>query len=249
MSLKSRLLHLMLASSAAMIAGAASPADAAVMTYGDKDCLGFNCYGANDPTSGATLQGLAAGTTSSAPTSFSHPLPPFPGAGDFAGTDTVYAGSNLTHAEDGYAANFNPTLGPDVLSLDYSGLVAAGSHVTSLTFGIAADDFQNPHFLDAPFLANVNGVANADLTALLNSINTGGPRVEFFTIGLDISQLVPSNVLTISIDEGGTGGDGWAVDFATVGVTTAADVVPEPMTMALFGAGLAAAAAVRRRKK
>ena len=32
---------------------------AAVLTYGDKDCLNQGCYGASDPTTGATLQGLS----------------------------------------------------------------------------------------------------------------------------------------------------------------------------------------------
>lgn len=248
MSLKSSVLELMLAASVTVIAGAATPADAAVMTYGDADCLGFGCYGASDPTVGAILQGLAARTTSHALTAFAHPLPPFPGTSDFAGTDTIFAGSHMTHANDGYAASGFQVAGPQVLTLDYSGLVAPGAHITSLTFGLAADDFQFPHF-GQTFMAKVNGVANADLTGLLNGINLGGPSVEFFTIGLDVSLLDPSNVLTISIDEGGDGGDGWAVDFATVGVT-AENVtgVPEPMTLSFFGIGLAGTAAVRRRR-
>jgi hypothetical protein len=208
------------------------------------DCVGFGCYGANDPTAGATLQGLGAGATSHATTAFAHGLPPFPGSVDFAGTDTIFVGSNLTHAEDGYAANGDPVAGPQLLTLDYSGLVAGGSHITSLTFGIAADDFQNP-FFHQPFMASINGTPNADLTALLNSIDTGGPRVQFFTLGIDISLLDPSDVLTVSIDDGGDGGDGWAVDFATVGVTT--ESVPEPMTLTIFGAALIGA--VCRRKK
>lgn len=246
MSLKSRVLHLILATSVTLIAAAKSPADAAVMTYGDMDCVGFGCYGAADPTSGAVLQGLGAGVTSHATTAFSHGLPPFPGGVDFAGTDTIYVGSHLIHADDGYAANGNPVAGPQMLTLNYGGLVAGGTHITSLTLGIAADDFQNP-FFGQPFMASVNGTPNADLTALLNSINTGGPSVQFFTIGLDLNDLAPSNILNISIDEGGDGGDGWAVDFLTVGVTTAANVVPEPMTLALFGTVLAGWAARRRK--
>src|SRR5258705_12976116 len=37
----------------------AASAHAAVITFGDQDCLGFGCYGATDPTSGAALQGLS----------------------------------------------------------------------------------------------------------------------------------------------------------------------------------------------
>ena len=46
------------------------------------------------------------------------------------------------------------------------------------------------------------------------------------TIGIDPSTLLSSNILTLSIDEGGDGGDGYAVDFLTVGVVTA-DAGPE----------------------
>ena len=40
------------------------------------------------------------------------------------------------------------------------------------------------------------------------------------TIGIDPAVLQTNNILTLSIDEGGNGGDGWAIDFLTVGVTT-----------------------------
>jgi hypothetical protein len=40
-------------------------------------------------------------------------------------------------------------------------------------------------------------------------------------------------VLTLSIDQGGDGGDGWALDYLTVGVTTQqtpTSTVPEPLS-------------------
>jgi hypothetical protein len=53
----------------------------------------------------------------------------------------------------------------------------------------------------------------------LEALNETGPFVHFFTIGLSTSPDNPSHTLNLSIDEGGDGGDGWAIDFATVGVT------------------------------
>jgi hypothetical protein len=50
--------------------------------------------------------------------------------------------------------------------------------------------------------------------------------------------LDPSNVLTLAIDEGGNGGDGWAVDFLTVGVGTAhGQCTPPPPDMVSWWPG------------
>ena len=231
----------------ALAAASAPAAQAAVQLYGDEDCLGTGCYGANDPTAGVTLEGLAPGATSTG-VGYFHGYPFTPSPGEFPGTDQIYVGSVQTGAHDGYSVASQRINGPDVFTLDYSGLVGAGKHVTGLTLGIAADDFQFPS-AGQPFTATLNGGVATALTNQLNSINEGGPTVQLFTIGLDPALDNLAHTLTLSIDEGGDGGDGWAVDYLTVGVTTAG-AVPEPgaWTMMLLGlGGLGAMMRSRRR--
>jgi PEP-CTERM motif len=218
-----------------------------VVTFGDRDCLNTGCYGANDPTAGATVQGLAPGASTVANTQFGHGFPFSPQAGDFPGTDQIFAGSTQTGAHDGYSVS--PRLnGPQVLTLDYGSAVPAGHVVSSLTLGIAADDFQFPVF-GQPFTASVNGVLSTALTNLLNSLSQTGPQVGFVTLGLDPGIDGPSHTLTVSIDQGGDGGDGWAVDFLTVGVTTSAAGVPEPSMLLVVGAGLVGLLGARSRAR
>lgn len=224
-----------------VLAGGAILGRADVAIYGTEDCLGTGCYGTSDPTAGATLQGLAPGVVTLATNSYSHGYPFSPSAGDFPGTDQIYVGSTQTAAHDGYSAASQRINGPDVMTLDYSSLLTPGDTLTSLTLGIAADDFQFPVF-GQPFIVTVNGSPDAALTTALESLNETGPVVHFFTIGLDPSIDLASHVLTLSIDEGGDGGDGWAVDFLTVGVTETPGAVPEPS--AVVSLGLAAAGLV-----
>jgi len=212
---------------------------AAVLTYGDVDLLGFGYPGGSDPTAGATLEGLTPDSVTLATNSFGHAFPFSPGVGDFAGTDQIFVGSTQTGSHDGYSVAAERINGPQVFLLDYSSLIVGGS-LSSLTLGIGADDFQQPTF-GQPFTARVNGVINTALTNQLNAIDQTGPVTRFLTIGLDPLIDTPSHVLTLSIDGGGDGGDGWAVDFLTVGaVTTDASAVPEPAGTALVGLGLTA---------
>src|SRR5271154_4058125 len=76
-----------------------------VITYGTEDCLTTGCYGASDPTAGATLQGLSAGSITSATNGFGHGYPFMPFVGDFPGTDQIYVGSAQTAAHDGYSTS------------------------------------------------------------------------------------------------------------------------------------------------
>lgn len=215
-------------------------ATAGVLTFGDTDCLGQGCYGASNPTAGATLQGLAPDTITLASAAFGHGFPFTPSAGDLPGTDTIFVGSTQTGSHDGYSGSAGRVNGPQVITLDYSSLVGPGKSLSTLTLGIAVDDFQFPS-LGQPFTATVNGLVDAALTTQLQALDQGGPMVRFFTIGLDPAVDPGNHILTLSINQGGDGGDGWAVDYLTIGATTTA--VPEPTTIAMLALGLAGLAA------
>jgi len=220
------------------------PLTAAVITYGDKDCLNQGCYGANEPTDGATLQGLSAGSVTLATNSFGHSFPFGPSA-DFPGTDQIFVGSVQTGTHDGYSVSAGRLNGPAVFTLDFSPLISSGQTLATLTLGIAADDIQFPS-LGQPFIAKINGVVDPVLTNQLNVMDLGGPSVRFVSFGLNPAVDTGTHVLTVSIDQGGDGGDGFAVDFLTVGVTTSS--VPEPATLLLAGLGLGLTALLRRHR-
>jgi hypothetical protein len=218
-------------------------ARASVLMYGDEDLCNTGTY-SSDPTAGATLEGLAPDAVTLATNSFPHGYPFAPTAGDYPGTDQIYVGSVQTGSHDGYSSAPQRINGPQVLTFDYSSLIPAGDSIDTLTLGLGTDDFQFP-VLGQPFTAMINGVPNAALTSTLNSLNETTPLEQFITIGISPAALNGSNVLTLSIDEGGDGGDGWAMDFATIGVTTSP--APEPTTLALFA--LPAVALLARRRK
>jgi hypothetical protein len=220
----------------------ATRAVAALLEYGDEDVLGTGTY-SGDPKAGATLEGLAVDSVTFGAPALFHGFPFAPAAGDYPGTDQIYVGSVQSGAHDGYS-NSSPRInGPQVITLDYSSLVPAGQGVDSLTLGIGADDFQFPAF-GQPFVAKLNGQDAPALTSTLNSINQGGPVVQFLTIGVSPAVLAANHVLTLSIDEGGDGGDGWAIDYLTVGVKTVP--VPEPSALLLLATG-GAVVLLRRR--
>jgi len=217
---------------------------AAVLEYGDADVLGTGGSYPIDPRTGATLQGLAPNAVTFGAPEVAHGFPFTPVAGDFPGTDQIFVGATQTGFRDGYSTS--PRLnGPQTFVLDYASLVPGGATIATFTLGIAADDFQFPSFGQA-FTASINGVVNSALTDVLNGIEQGGPQVQFFTIGIAPGSLLPGHVLTLAIDQGGDGGDGWAVDFLTAGVTIVPTAVPEPASWALACLGLLLLGATRR---
>lgn len=218
--------------------GAVPHAVAGVLEFGDRDMCNTGVYG-TDPTLGATLEGLAVGATSFGTGIYNHGFP-FSPSSDYVGTDQIYVGATQTGFHDGYSNAATRIAGPQSISMDYSSLVTGGG-VQSLTLGFMADDFQNAVF-GQPFTARINGVVNDTLTSLLNSLDQTGPVLQFVSIGLDVSSLDPSHVLTLSIEQGGDGGDGWAIDFLTIGVTN----VPAPGTATVAIAGVLAANRRRR---
>lgn len=228
-----------------LLAGATAPSQAGVITYGDKDVLGTASYPV-EPTTGATLQGLAPNVVTFGAPEVNHGFPFVPSGSDFPGTDQIFVGSVQTGFHDGYSVSSRLN-GPQVLTLDYSSLVPAGHRIDTLTLGVAADDFQFPVF-GQPFTATLNGQAAPVLTTVLNSLDQTGPQVQFFSIGVSTALLTSDHKLILSINQGGDGGDGWAVDFLTVGVTTSPAGVPEPGTVALLGLGVLGLAGSRWRR-
>ena len=217
--------------------------------YGDEDLCNTGAYSSN-PKAGATLYGLAPGVVTTAQRSFGHNYPFSPTPTDYAGTDQIYVGSVQTGTHDGYSRSQPRINGPQVITLDYGSLLPGGQAIRTLTLGIGADDFQYRTF-GQPFTAAINGVTDVALTNALNALNQTGPYEQFFTIGIDPAILKPSNVLTLRINEGGDGGDGWAIDFLTVGVTSASpENVPEPGAIALLlASGLTSAGLLLRRRQ
>ena len=233
---------------APLAAQTALPGQPGVLLYGDVDRLGFGFANPADSYAGATLTGLAAGATSAATTGSGHGFPFSPEGDDFAGTDRIFVGSTQTAAHDGYASFGGRSSGPQTFTLDFSSLLPAGHELTTLTLGLALDDFQFGAF-GQPYVGRVNGAVYSPLSVLLNGVNQTGPLTRFYTIGLDVTSIGGTS-LTVSIDQGGTGGDGWAIDYLTVGVQTQKiSNVPEPATVALAATGLIGVGLVARRRR
>ena len=233
--------------------------NAQTLEYGTEDQIGTGPYAA-DPKTGATLFGLGSGDTTQGTQSAGHTeFVPTAAPGDFPGTDSIHVGSSFTtQAHDGYSYQFlttgNGVQGPDVFSLDYNSLLPNGQTLETLTLGIAADDFQAPKY-GQPFSATINGVFSPGLSDKLNNLTLTDPSDLFFTFGVDPALLTGDNVLKVSIDEGGDGGDGYAIDFLTIGVTSSLPspaAVPEASPAVSLGLTLAlgvGSALIARKRK
>ena len=67
--------HLIRIVVASMVLMLSANAPAFVMTFGDKDALGFGVYGDDEPTDGASLEGLMTGEVTFAFNSYAHGFP------------------------------------------------------------------------------------------------------------------------------------------------------------------------------
>ncbi|HUT13240.1 MAG TPA: PEP-CTERM sorting domain-containing protein [Thermoguttaceae bacterium] len=229
------------AAAAVMLMASVGRAD--FLFYGDQDVLGVGSY-ASDPTAGATLEGLPPGQITSATPVKQHGYPFDPEQSDFPGTDRIFVGGAHTNVNfDAYSLYDGKAHGPQVFSLDYGSLVPPGRRIATLTLGIATDDFQFPNY-GQPYTTSINGLPNQALSDHLNSLSLQGAKVQFHSIGLDPGVLTPDHVLTLAIDQGNFGGDGWAIDYLSVGVTT--EPVPEPAGWLLLLTGLAGFGLFRR---
>lgn len=226
---------------------ASASARAQVLEFGDEDLSNTGVY-PTDPKAGATQSSLAPGVVTFATNKYHHNFPFTPSPSDFAGTDQIFVGSVQTANHEGYSSESSRRNGPQMFTLDYSSLLPAGNTLQTLTLGVAADDFQFQAF-GQPYTATINGTANTALSNALDGLDQTGVFTQYLTVGIDPTLLNSSNVLTFSIDEGGDGGDGWSVDYLTVGVTSAPAAVPEPGSIALFvSMGIGGAGFLARRR-
>lgn len=225
-----------------------SSAQAMVLEYGDRDCLGFDCYGQIDPTADVTLNGLAANESSISNERFFHSFPFLPEADDYAGTDQIFCNTaNAPETGDGYCnSDAEATIGSLTTVLDYSAALSPNEIVKTLTLGIASDDFQTRDF-GGRFKAFINGQEYDFLSQLLDGLNNGGPSVKFFSVGVPLDFLTADNQLSIEIaKEGGIDTpDGFAADFFTVGVET----VPTPAAILPVLMGMGSAATRKKQKQ
>lgn len=222
-----------------------STAQAMILEYGDRDCLGMDCYGEIDPTAGVTLTGLQGGESSISPERIFHSYPFSPAADDYAGTDQIFCTSvGSSEENDGYCNSDEALSAPLTAVLDYSVALSPNEVVKSLTLGIASDDFQSRDF-GGTFTAFINGQEVDFLSQLLDSLNNGGPSVKFFSIGVPQDILAENHELSIEIRKEGESRDGFAVDFFTVGVET----VPTPAAILPVLMGMGSAATRKKQKQ
>ena len=156
-----------------------------------------------------------------------------------AGEAAAVNGAQFT---DVYSALF-PENGPNSVSTG-DVIFAFSGTLTSATLSFAAGDFQSDTF--GAFNATVNGISEPF------SFADGRDITLIHSIVLSAAELDAANLagqVDLNLDRNGSG-DFVAFDwFEVIGTTSGTGSVPEPITLSLFGAGLAGAAAMRRRRK
>ncbi len=224
-------------------------AQAIVLEFGDRDCLGMGCYDPAEVTSSAELIGLAENEVSIADGRFFHTYPFTPEADDFSGTDQIYCTdkNGVDASSDGFCNSSEAIFSSLVTTLDYSAAITANSTVKNLTLGLGTSDFQTQAF-GGSFIASINGQEYDILSQTLDSLENGGPSFRFFSVGIPLDLLDSSHQLTLEIDKTETSRDGIALDFLTVGVETHTPEIPTPAAIfpTLFGL---VSAAVRKKPK
>jgi hypothetical protein len=157
-------------------------------------------------------------------------------------TSAEMAATNGAQYTDVYSALL-PSEGPNTTSVGDIIFNFTGT-LTSATLSIAAGDFQSDSF--GAFSASINGFA------VPFAFDDGRFVTDIHSITLTPAELAAANsagMVDLNLNRDGSG-DFVAFDwFELTGTTGNTSPVPEPFTLSLFGAGLAGAAAMRRRKK
>lgn len=204
----------------------APPAAPKVLVYGDKDLFGSQYPKGAHPTAGAQLYGLQPGQVSTATQTYDYGNIFTPGFGDLGG-QTDYPGTDQLYV----ASSSTPQMsqiqrGPEVISMDYSSQVPPGQVATGLTLGMAASNF-NAQGTQQTYTAWINNQIDVPLSRQLNSLEMSAQDTQFFAIGIDPQLLLPDDTLTLKIDASGSSNPlAWAIDFLTIGVTTAPAPTP-----------------------
>jgi hypothetical protein len=151
-------------------------------------------------------------------------------------SDVVYTGTGIVSLPFNVPSNFFPPNGTG--SSDYRGFQAAKLYGTvfaptkeTISFSIGADDMAFA-YLDGVNVCDLGGV-HADTPGTCTTpflISAGSHNLDVFFVDINNVQ------------------SGLTFDVLTQGVVSNPGI-PEPLTLSLFGAGLAGAAAFRRRRK
>jgi hypothetical protein len=229
------------AAALSLIAVSAIPANAAIVTYSGEDLM--TTITDPHPNSAAAASSFAAATPGASVINFeSAPL----------GNFTTLALPGVTLTGQGTSINNAPNF-PVAPTLDGYNTTPGGSNYAeilgaSLTFTFAAPvQSFGAYFSGLQLFFFQDTVSFSDGTSQVLDIpmantETGNGALSFLGF-TDFGKSITS----ITVTAGTNGGDFIGVD--DVRYQNVATAVPEPVTLSIFGAGIAGAAALRRRKK